>query len=281
MSSILRRPGSTPARTGANWSSCCRRCAAIALLTLICIASVIGTVVSSTSPTAATSTSSARSGPVFGTVGLYSVYSAWWFLLMLGFLVVSTSLCIARNTPKVLQELRSPREPPRDSLAAFHHKLQVHWALAPQARCGARPPCWPARLDGTRPGARQRHHGGGARGPGAQAGLPGGALGHRADLPGWPARWRLDRAGPNGARRQGGLPRCRADQDVPAQRVLSPTNPSFRGSLLVPEGARAGTSVLSLSDGIVLQPLPFDVELRKFIVEYYDTGMPGCSPARW
>jgi cytochrome c biogenesis protein len=32
--------------------------------------------------------------------------------------------------------------------------------------------------------------------------------------------------------------------------------------------------MLSMPDGIVLQELPFDVELKKFIVEYYDTGMP-------
>ena len=29
-----------------------------------------------------------------------------------------------------------------------------------------------------------------------------------------------------------------------------------------------------MQDGVVLQELPFDVELRKFIVEYYETGMP-------
>jgi cytochrome c biogenesis protein len=29
-----------------------------------------------------------------------------------------------------------------------------------------------------------------------------------------------------------------------------------------------------MSDGVVLQDLPFDVELKKFIVEYYSTGMP-------
>jgi cytochrome c biogenesis protein ResB len=29
-----------------------------------------------------------------------------------------------------------------------------------------------------------------------------------------------------------------------------------------------------MQDGVVLQELPFDVELRKFIVDYYETGMP-------
>ena len=62
--------------------------------------------------------------------------------------------------------------------------------------------------------------------------------------------------------------------DVPAQHRLSERNPTFRGNLLVPEGARAGVAVLNMSDGVVLQDLPFDIELKKFIVEYYDTGMP-------
>ena len=38
---------------------------------------------------------------------LTTVYSAWWFLLILAVLVVSTSLCIARNTPKILHDLCS------------------------------------------------------------------------------------------------------------------------------------------------------------------------------
>jgi cytochrome c biogenesis protein len=33
-------------------------------------------------------------------------------------------------------------------------------------------------------------------------------------------------------------------------------------------------AILGMSDGVVLQDLPFDIELKKFIVEYYDTGMP-------
>jgi cytochrome c biogenesis protein len=62
--------------------------------------------------------------------------------------------------------------------------------------------------------------------------------------------------------------------DVPAQHRLSPNNPTYRGNLLVTEGTQASTAILSQSDGVVLQDLPFSVELKKFIVEYYSTGMP-------
>ena len=49
---------------------------------------------------------------------------------------------------------------------------------------------------------------------------------------------------------------------------------AFRANLFVPEGARASTAIINQQDGVVLQDLPFDVELKKFIVEYYETGMP-------
>ena len=56
---------------------------AIALLTLICIASVMGTIVKQHEPLANYVN---QFGPfwadVFASIGLYKVYSAWWFLLM-------------------------------------------------------------------------------------------------------------------------------------------------------------------------------------------------------
>jgi cytochrome c biogenesis protein len=42
----------------------------------------------------------------------------------------------------------------------------------------------------------------------------------------------------------------------------------------VAEGTQSSTAVLNQSDGILLQDLPFSIELKKFIVEYYSTGMP-------
>jgi cytochrome c biogenesis protein len=62
--------------------------------------------------------------------------------------------------------------------------------------------------------------------------------------------------------------------DVKPQHRLSEKNPTFRGNLLVTEGTRSSTAVLTQSDGILIQDLPFAVELKKFVVEYYSTGMP-------
>lgn len=106
----------------------------ISLLTVICIASVIGTVLKQREPLGNYVN---QFGPfwaeVFSAVSLYNVYSAWWFLLIMGFLVVSTSLCVARNTPKILVDLKSYKENIREqSLKAFGHRAQVVLEESPE-----------------------------------------------------------------------------------------------------------------------------------------------------
>jgi cytochrome c biogenesis protein ResB len=65
---------------------------AIALLTIICIVSAIGTVIKQGEPLV---NYVDQFGPfwadVFGAIGLYRIYSTPWFLIILAFLVVSTS----------------------------------------------------------------------------------------------------------------------------------------------------------------------------------------------
>jgi cytochrome c biogenesis protein len=249
----------------------------ISLLTVICIASVIGTVVKQHEPF---NNYVNQFGPfwadLFSATGLYTVYSAWWFLLILGVLVVSTSLCIARNAPKIVNDLRAYKEQVREqALQAFHHKAQSTLAEAPEAafaRVGALLAAhgWQAKADvrphGTMIAARK----GMANKIGYLAahsaivlvcvgGLADGDLIVRAQMA---FTGKSTFAG-------GGLIR-----DVPPEHKLPATNPTFRANLFVAEGARAGTAFVQMPSGVVLQELPFDVELKKFIVEYYDTGMP-------
>jgi cytochrome c biogenesis protein len=249
----------------------------ISLLTLICIASVIGTVVKQQEPF---NNYVNQFGPfwaeVFGHVSLYTVYSAWWFLLILAFLVTSTSLCIARNTPKILVELRSYKENIREqSLKAFHHKAEGLLSTSPETTL--------ARVNtllieqGWRARAQLRGNGTMVAARRGMANKVGYLCAHSAivliclgglfdgDLVVRAQMALLGKTPFGGA----GL-----IADVPAQHRLSPHNPTFRGNLLVPEGGRAGVGILQMSEGVVLQDLPFEVELKKFIVEYYDTGMP-------
>src|SRR5690606_22599167 len=97
---------------------------AVSLLSFICVASVIGTVLPQNQSAA---NYIDRFGPFwyefFDAFSIWQVYNSWWFLLIMAFLVVSTSLCLARNTPKMLREARSFREHVRESsLRAFHHR---------------------------------------------------------------------------------------------------------------------------------------------------------------
>lgn len=250
---------------------------AIALLTVICIASVIGTVLKQHEPLANYIN---QFGPfwaeLFMAMKLNAVYSAWWFLLILAFLVVSTSLCIARNTPKILADLRAYKENIREnSLQAFHHKAEGRLPGHPGeearrvgealAKAG-----WKVRLQERGNGWMVAAKAGTANKIGYIAahsaivmvclgGLLDGDLIVRAQM-----LW-----GGKQTYSGGGML-----ADVPAQHRLPSTNPTFRGNLLVAEGTQSSTAILSQSDGVLLQELPFAIELKKFVVEHYSTGMP-------
>src|SRR5256885_1202546 len=84
---------------------------AVSLLTLLAIASVIGTVLKQGEPyNNYLNQFGAFWFPVFEKLGLYGVYNAPWFLLILTFLIASTALCVWRNTPKMLREMRRFKE---------------------------------------------------------------------------------------------------------------------------------------------------------------------------
>jgi cytochrome c biogenesis protein len=254
---------------------------AISLLTVICIASVIGTVVKQHEPL---NNYVNQFGPfwadVFGSARLFTVYSAWWFLLILAFLVVSTSLCIARNTPKILVDFKAYKENIREqSLKAFPHRaegalpetpesaanrmgqtlLGSGWKVKLQSRESAGGTGWmvAAKAGSTNKIGYLAAHS--AIVLVCLGGLLDGDLVVRAQM------WFNGKTPFTG----GGL-----IADVAPEHRLSPSNPTFRGNLLVTEGTTAGTAILAQSDGVLLQDLPFSVELKKFIVEYYDTGMP-------
>ncbi len=254
---------------------------AIALLTVICIASVIGTVLKQHEPV---NNYINQFGPfwaeLFGVAGLYSVYSAWWFMLILAFLVLSTGLCIVRNTPKILKDLKSYKENLREqSLKAFAHRAQADLDQAPEAAAQAVGAAlagagWKVRLQ------RRELDAGVGFMVAAKAGSAN-KLGYLAahsaivliclgglfdgDLIVKAQTWFQGKTPFAG----GGL-----IADVPERHRLSDRNPTFRGNLLVTEGQRAGTAILSQPDGVLLQDLPFEIELKKFNVDYYSTGMP-------
>lgn len=63
---------------------------------------------------------------LFLALKLNAVYSAWWFLLILAFLVISTGLCVSRHAPKYLADIRTYKENIREqSLKAFGHRAEA------------------------------------------------------------------------------------------------------------------------------------------------------------
>ncbi len=254
---------------------------AISLLTVICIASVIGTVLKQHEPI---NNYVNQFGPfwseVFGNLDLYSVYSAWWFLLILAFLVTSTSLCIARNAPKIFSDLKAYKENIREqSLKAFGHRAEA--ALSGGARANAERVGQTLVESGWKVKLQQRES---AAGDGWMVAAKTGTankLGYLAahsaivlvcigglldgDLIVRAQMWFNGKSVFTG----GGM-----IADVPKQHWLPLNNPTFRGNLLVTEGGNAHVVTLSQPTGVLLQELPFSVELKKFVVEYYSTGMP-------
>ena len=253
----------------------------ISLLTVICIASVIGTVVKQHEPV---NNYVNQFGPfwadVFASANLFSVYSAWWFLLILAFLVTSTSLCIARNAPKILADFKVYKENIREqSLKSFPHRAENTLTETPEVAANRIGQTllgsgWKVKLQSRETPAGQGWMVAAKTGAANKIGYIaahsaivlvciGGLL--DGDLMVRAQTWFNGKSAFNG----GGL-----IADVPAQHRLSSSNPTFRANLLVTEGTTASTAILAQPDGVLLQDLPFSVELKKFIVEYYDTGMP-------
>jgi cytochrome c biogenesis protein len=250
---------------------------AITLLVTVGIASIVGTVLKQNEPY---QNYISKFGPfwfeVFNSLGLYDVYSAVWFLLILTFLVLSTSTCIYRNAPLMLHDMRSYRLGVRfNSLNAFHCRREWRLQASSDALVGRLMPVLEAF------GYRVR------------------SKGYEDHLVVAAKKGAINRLGYIFTHSAiviiciGGLVdgnlllKWKAfsgdikieTRDIPASQVpqesrLPVGNPSFRGSVNIPEGSSANIAFLNLRDGYLVQPLPFSVEVQDFRVEHYSSGPP-------
>lgn len=251
---------------------------AVSLLTIIGIASIIGTVLKQNEPYPNYIVQFGQFWfEVFEGLGLYDVYHSIWFLVILLFLVISTSLCIYRNSPQMLRELRAFREHATEkSLRNFHH--QQEYAFADDADATER------RLTEFLAARGFRHktvtHEDGSRLLAAKAGsyqrlgyifthaaivviclggLMDGNLGLKVqELLGQKKIETLD------------IP----SSQVPDESRLSAANLSFRANMSLPEGGQANIAYMRVRDGYMVQELPFTIELKEFRIEHYATGQP-------
>lgn len=250
---------------------------AISLLSILAVASVIGTVLKQAEPY---NNYLIQLGPfwfaVYEKLGLYDVYHAAWFLVILVFLVASTSVCITRNAPNFAREMKSFREHVSEqSLAAFKHQHSVSTAHTPEALAadaqryleshGYKVKNLP-REDGVLLAAKA--------GSWNRLGY---FLAHSAIvlicIGGL-----LDGNLVFKAQQLLGFKKIET-RDIPQSQVpaisrLTPANLSFRGSVQIPEGSSADVAFLNVADGYLVQDLPFTVGLKQFRIEHYTTGQP-------
>ncbi len=250
---------------------------AISLLVIIAISAMIGTVLTQNDPMPNYVN---QFGPfwfeVYRKFGLYAVYSSWWFLTILATLILSTSLCIIRNAPKMIKDMRSWRENVREeSLRNFHHRSEWTSTLAPEAL--ARQSA--ARLADAGYGVKivPKENGtliAAKKGAANKFGyifahsaiiviLVGGML--DSDLPIKAQLWFMGKTPFTG----GGM-----IADIAEKHRLGLNNPTFRGNTLIPEGSSSNVAIIPQATGVLIQALPFSIALKKFNIDFYSTGMP-------
>jgi cytochrome c biogenesis protein len=250
---------------------------AISLLSILAIASIIGTVLKQAEPYA---NYIIQLGPfwfqVFEKLGLYDVYHAGWFLLILTFLVASTSVCIWRNAPNFAREMKSFREHVSEqSLDAFKHKHEVATEQSPEALAASAQRYLEGQ--GYKVKSVQREDGVLLAAKAGSWNRLGYFLAHSAIviicIGGL-----LDGNLVFKAQQVLGVKKIET-RDIPQSQVpaisrLSPSNLSFRGSVQIPEGSSADVAFVNVADGYLVQELPFKVALKQFRIEHYSTGQP-------
>ena len=248
---------------------------AVALLSLLGIASIIGTVLQQGQPLA---NYLVKFGPfwteIFGFLGLFDVYASSWFVVIMVFLVLSTGLCLWRNIPPFMREMKSYRlKASRQSLAAMRHSTLLEGGgitpevaqryLAVQGFSSKTA----VRDDGSVLVAAKK----GAMNKWgyifAHAAIVVICLGGLIDSN------LLLKAGMLAGKI---VPDNEAmfANDFKPESTLGTGNISFRGNVNVIEGQSADVAFLNADKGMLVQELPFSVELKKFHIDFYNTGMP-------
>ena len=214
---------------------------AIVLLMVLAIASVIGTVLLQNQEQADYLT---QFGPVwywvFRSLGLFDMYHAWWFIGLLGFLMVSLSFCLWHNVPRMLKEMRSRKITLAEHAwkrMQFTHELTVPSLSIDAVREkveGMSGWQWAMQQDETHThirGDKGRHHKWGY------------ILVHSALLVVLIGGWMSVQFG-------------------------------FRGNMAVPEGQSEKTITYLKGTGVESLDMPFDVRCNSFDIDFYPNGMP-------
>ncbi len=256
---------------------------AISALSVLCIASAIGTIVPQASPDINyVNQFGAFWAEVFAAFDVFRVYNAPWFLVFMALMLISTTLCLIRNTPKMLREARAWPLHVRDrAFVAFRHRHENAVTNESQAVLSVQQATdW------------LKSHGYSIKNPVSNdASLPvlvakkgaynrlGYIFAHLAivvislgglldsEIPTRAAAWWWEKAPIN-------LAGLNSAQEVPASAKMPQATPTYRANLLIPEGQTSDMAVINRPGGAFLLDLPFELTLKAFRVDYYSTGMP-------
>lgn len=247
---------------------------AVALLSLLGIASVIGTVLQQNQPTV---NYVVKFGPfwteIFGFLGLFDVYASSWFVLIMLFLVVSTGLCLWRNIPPFLREMKSYRlNATKKSLASMKHTVMLESGISPEIAARY------LEVQGFSSKTVEREDGtvllAAKKGAMNKWGY---IFAHAAIivicLGGLIDSNLLLKAGMLTGRIVPDNESVFA-KDFKPESILGSGNISFRGNVNITEGQQADVVFLNADKGMLVQDLPFTVGLKKFHIDFYNTGMP-------
>ena len=251
---------------------------AITILVAIAIASVIGTVLQQNQPY---NDYIIKFGPfwheVFQSLGLYNIYGAIWFLGLLVFLVLSTGVCVYRNTPTMLRDMRQFRLNVKEKSLALMSNSKS-WTTENNAEETEKNLRHYLKLKGFRTKIKEHDDHrviAGMKGAWNRSGyifthvgiivlcigsFLDGSFG--LTIKEWTGRI---------------IPETRdirADQVPPTARLKPEDSVSFRGSISLPEGTSSNLVFLNVRDGYLVQELPFTIELKDFRIEHYESGMP-------
>ena len=248
---------------------------AITMFSLLAIASVIGTVLKQNEPY---NNYIIKFGQfwfdIFEKLGLYNVYQAFWFLLILIFLIISTSLCISRNTPKILKDYKSFQDRIREkSLLSFKHSYQF-----PLKKYSVKKTI--SFLHSHNYKVKHKFIEGGGDLIVAKKGdlqklgyifthlaiviisigglLDGNLVFKIQELIGTKQIQLVDQP----------------LSSIPLKGRMTEDNLSYRASILLSEGDTKTAAILRAKEGYLVQEIPFSLTLKNFNIKHYSTGQP-------
>ena len=248
---------------------------AITMLSFVGIASIIGTILKQKQPYESYIIKFGQFWfDIFSHLDLFNVYQAIWFLIILVFLIASTSLCVSRNSPGILREYKKFHDQIREkSLRSFKHCYEISLPSFNKIDLIS-------LLEKNNFKVREKKNTSNdllivaKKGSFQKLGYifthlaiiiisAGGLLDGNLKLKtqeflGLKEIQLLD------------LPLS----EIPSKNRLESNNFSYRANVLLAEGEKQDVGVIPSKDGYLIQELPFSVGLKNFNIEHYSSGQP-------